>query len=166
MFNWATPHTSIAPHTQLTLNNLHLPSLTQKHPQTALMNCVYWVIPQMIISWTFSRVRQVEGLTCAQCPWPSPRSGSTRLQGNQSFQSWSSCACLSGWCDCGAWSRMEGIRTASRRWSRRETTGHSSEGSTRQEKLNSWDWTQTTVWKQSRWQYSDAFLKQKSLTLL
>lgn len=129
MFNSATPHTSITLHTQLTLNVVNLPLMTpKKNPQMALMNCYYWVLAQIITSWTFWRLRKIEGLTCAQCPWPSLRSGSTRLQGNQSFQSWSSCACPSGWCDCDAWSKTEGIHTASRRWSHRETISHSSEG--------------------------------------
>lgn len=72
------------------------------------------------------RERGTEWLTCVRCPWPSRRSGSTRLQGSQSCPSWSSSACPLGWCGCGAWSRRGGSRTASRRWSRRETTSHSS----------------------------------------
>lgn len=64
--------------------------------------------------------------TCAQCPWPSQRFGSTRPRGSQSCQSWSSCACPWGWCGCGASSRRAGSHTASRRWWPPVTKGHSS----------------------------------------
>lgn len=54
-------------------------------------------------------------LTFAQCLLPSLRSGSTLPLEIQNFLSWSFSACPLELSDCGAWSKTEGIHTASRK---------------------------------------------------